>query len=131
MAKRPVSRTKAREILEHGEARGHKLTKKQRGLFGAIAGGSPLKKYHNSPDVYDDTALGETPPKREYHAEQENLHTREGKRAGGTPAGVQQHSGTESPRVETETRMAAAKSTPSGGARRWPSGVDRFNDDEV
>jgi hypothetical protein len=89
------------------------------------------KKWHRSPDVYDDTALGETPPKREYHAEQENVHAREGKRAGGTPAGAQQNSGTESPRVETETRMAAAKSTPSGGARRWPSGVDRFNDSGV
>lgn len=29
---------KAGEILRHGEVRGHPLTKKQRGLFGAIRG---------------------------------------------------------------------------------------------
>ncbi|MGH8744530.1 MAG: hypothetical protein ACREUY_09665 [Burkholderiales bacterium] len=39
---------KAREILHHGTVRGHKLTKKQRGLFGAVAGGKSFK-VHNSP----------------------------------------------------------------------------------
>lgn len=36
---------KAKTILRHGEVSGHPLSKKQKGLFGAIAGGSPLKKY--------------------------------------------------------------------------------------
>ncbi len=36
--KRP-SREKAKEILRHGEVRGHPLTRKQKGLFGLIAGG--------------------------------------------------------------------------------------------
>lgn len=35
----PVSPAKAGEILRHGEVRGHKLTKKQRGFFGLIRGG--------------------------------------------------------------------------------------------
>jgi len=42
MAKRrpssKVKPTKAREILRHGEVRGHKLTAAQRGMFGAAAG---------------------------------------------------------------------------------------------
>lgn len=40
----PVSSMKAREILRHGEVHGQALTRKQRGLFGAIAGGSALRK---------------------------------------------------------------------------------------
>jgi len=38
-ARKRVSKPKAKEILRHGEIRGHKLTKKQRGFFGARAGG--------------------------------------------------------------------------------------------
>lgn len=34
-----VSKEKAKEILRHGEVRGHRLTKAQRGLFGVIASG--------------------------------------------------------------------------------------------
>jgi len=39
-----VTKRKAKEILKHGSVRGHKLTKKQRGYFGARAGGSKKKK---------------------------------------------------------------------------------------
>lgn len=39
-----LSPRKAKEILEHGEVRGHKLTKKQRGFFGARAGNIPIKR---------------------------------------------------------------------------------------
>lgn len=35
-----ISPTKAKEILRHGTVRGHKLTPKQKGLFGAAAGRS-------------------------------------------------------------------------------------------
>ena len=38
MAKR-MTRKKAKRVLRHGEVRGHKLTPKQKGLFGLIAGG--------------------------------------------------------------------------------------------
>ena len=38
-----VSQEKAKEILRHGEVRGHDLTKKQRGYFGARAGGATMK----------------------------------------------------------------------------------------
>jgi len=34
-----LSQAKAKEILRHGEVRGHSLTKKQKGLMGVIAGG--------------------------------------------------------------------------------------------
>ena len=33
------SKAKAKEIMRHGEVRGHMLTEKQRGLMGMIAGG--------------------------------------------------------------------------------------------
>lgn len=33
-----LTSTKAREILRHGSVRGHKLTKRQRGFMGAVAG---------------------------------------------------------------------------------------------
>lgn len=38
------SQHKAKEILRHGEVRGHKLTAKQQGFFGARAGGQPIRK---------------------------------------------------------------------------------------
>jgi hypothetical protein len=40
----PPGVAKAREMLHHGTVHGKKLTKKQRGLFGAIASGKRLKK---------------------------------------------------------------------------------------
>lgn len=44
MAKRKpsskVSSSKAKEILRHGEVKGHPLSKKQKGMFGAAAGRS-------------------------------------------------------------------------------------------
>ena len=35
---------KAKKILQHGSVRGHKLTTKQKRLFGARAGGQKLRK---------------------------------------------------------------------------------------
>lgn len=42
--KKTVSSVKAKKILHEGKVRGHKLTKKQRGFFGARASGSPVKR---------------------------------------------------------------------------------------
>jgi len=39
-----LTKKKAKKILRHGSVRGRKLTKKQKGLFGAIAGGKKRKK---------------------------------------------------------------------------------------
>ncbi len=39
-----LTKKKAKEILKHGEVRGKKLTERQRGFFGARAGGVPIKK---------------------------------------------------------------------------------------
>jgi len=44
MAKKKLSREKAKEILEHGEVRDHPLTRPQRGYFGMIAGGETPTK---------------------------------------------------------------------------------------
>ena len=38
------TKKKSKKILKHGKIRGNKLTKKQRGFFGAIAGGNVRKK---------------------------------------------------------------------------------------
>ena len=40
----PPSPAKAKEMLKHGTVHGKKLSKKQRGLFGAIAGGNARKR---------------------------------------------------------------------------------------
>lgn len=37
-----VTQAKAKLILSEGKVRGHKLTPKQRGFFGARAGGAPV-----------------------------------------------------------------------------------------
>ncbi|KKK94042.1 hypothetical protein LCGC14_2686840 [marine sediment metagenome] len=39
-----LTKKKAKIILRHGEVRGHKLTKKQKGLFGAVAGGRKKRR---------------------------------------------------------------------------------------
>jgi hypothetical protein len=39
-----VTRQKAKKILRHGEARGKPLTRRQRGFFGARAGGQPVRR---------------------------------------------------------------------------------------
>jgi hypothetical protein len=41
--KNPVTRKKAKKILAHGSVRGKPLTKKQKGMFGVIAGGGKVK----------------------------------------------------------------------------------------
>lgn len=39
-----LTKRKARMILHDGEVRGHKLTKRQRGFFGARASGAPVRR---------------------------------------------------------------------------------------
>jgi hypothetical protein len=39
-----VTKAKAKKILKHGSVQGKRLTKKQRGFFGARAGGKRRKK---------------------------------------------------------------------------------------
>ena len=39
-----LSKSKAKEMLRHGEVHGEPLSKKQRGLFGLIAGGGRPSK---------------------------------------------------------------------------------------
>jgi len=46
-----LTKKKAKTILKEGEVRGRKLSKAQRGFFGARAGGAPVrrkKSSHNS-----------------------------------------------------------------------------------
>ena len=52
-------------------------------------------------------------------------------KAVGRPGGVQTHTGTESPRVTTQTKRAESRSTPSEKPMHTPNEVDKYNDDEV
>lgn len=53
MAHKSLGKKKAKEILRHGEVRGKKLTKKQRGLFGVVASGKKPKKFlHKNKAIY-------------------------------------------------------------------------------
>lgn len=48
MKKKKLTADKAKEILRDGTARGHKLTTKQKKLFGFVAGGgTPTKAKRN------------------------------------------------------------------------------------
>ena len=38
-----LTKSKAKKMLKEGVVRGHKLTKKQKGYFGAVAGGKSKK----------------------------------------------------------------------------------------
>lgn len=42
------SKEKAKEMLRHGSVHGKKLTKKQKGFFGAIAGGNSRVSMHEA-----------------------------------------------------------------------------------
>lgn len=42
--KKKLTRAKAKKILRHGKVRGKKLTKPQKGFFGARAGGAPVRR---------------------------------------------------------------------------------------
>lgn len=42
--KKTVSKAKAKEILRHGTVHGKSLTKRQKGFFGARAGGAPVRR---------------------------------------------------------------------------------------
>ena len=39
-----VSEEKAKEIMRHGEVHGKPLSRRQKGFFGARAGGAPVKR---------------------------------------------------------------------------------------
>lgn len=77
-------------------------------------------KWH-SPDRYDDQGTSPVPARREYHSEQEGLP--EGKGSKGKPTG-----GTENLGTTAQTKQAGYLSTPTGGAKKWPSAVDSFDD---
>ena len=43
-ARKGLTKQKARKMLHDNSAQGYELTKKQRGLFGAVTSGQPIKK---------------------------------------------------------------------------------------
>jgi len=84
-------------------------------------------KYQHSPDRFDPNALGETPPREEYHRTPENLNTTETpQKAGGARGSIQTGEGTENRRADYKTKSSNVPS-PGGGKTRWGA-VETYND---
>lgn len=119
----PLNKTgrkvKAAMVKQYGKKKGEEVFYATMNKYG--------KKWHHSPDVYDDTALGETPPRTEYHGTA--VGEEMAKKAGGTPGGVQQADGTANPRADGMTKMAGRASA-GGGKTRYPA-IDRFSGENV
>jgi hypothetical protein len=85
------------------------------------------KKWHKSPDTYDDTGKSEAPSRRAYKPTPDNVTRAEtAKKAGGTPGAVQQSDGTENRRADYKTK-SASRSEPGSGKTRW-GGVDSYGE---
>lgn len=89
-----------------------------------------MPKFQHSPDRFESDAVrAEAPPRTEYHRDPENLNTAETpKKAGQSRGSIQASDGTDSPRAGERTKSASIPESPSGGAQRWPSGVDSFGE---
>lgn len=86
-----------------------------------------MKKYQHSPDTYDDSGKGEAPSRRHYAETPTNVTRAEtGKKAGGTPGGVQQSEGTDNKRADYKTK-SSSRPEPGSGKTRWPN-VDSYDD---
>jgi len=85
-------------------------------------------KFMHSPDRYvPDAVKADAPPRLEYHAAPENLHTSTtGKRAGGIPAKAEGGDGTDNRRANAKTKSAEIPS-PGKGSTKW-GGVSSYND---
>lgn len=84
-------------------------------------------KWQNSPDRYEDAGDAGVPRRLEYRKNPENYTTAESpKRVSGTPGGVQQGSGTDSPRANGRDKSAGMPDTPKGKTQ-WGE-VSSYND---
>lgn len=102
---------------------------KMGGKIGQRARFAETLMHMHSPDRFNETALGERPPRLEYHAAQEQKTARY-PTATGTPD-IQTNDPAGSPRASVKTMQAAAQSTPGSRKNSWPSNVDSFNDSET
>ena len=85
----------------------------------------------HSPYRFDDMALGETPPRQEYHALPEVGNDPQ-PRAVGLPAGLRVAAGTENLRAAPATYDAGrVRAAPTGGADRRPAAVTSYQDGVV
>lgn len=96
-----------------------------------MMGGMPARKFHNSPDEYNDTALAETPARTHYTRDPE-MGSDAHPRAVGMPAGVRVAAGTENLRTAAETFDAGITRPAPGNAQgRRPAGVKSYQDGAV
>lgn len=101
--------------------------KKGKEVFYAMAH-SKGKKWHHSPDSYNDSALGETPPRTEFHGKQDGL-MEPGSGGNRVPGMVQQTDGTENLRADAMTK-SSGRAQVKGGTTRYPA-IDRFSGENV
>src|SRR3990167_4463854 len=82
---------------------------------------------HKSPDSYNDTALGETPPREKYSREQERGSDPMG-RAAGRPGAVVESDGVDNLRADGQTFEAGDNRPKSSSLkRRQPAAGGRYN----
>lgn len=88
-----------------------------------------MPNYQCSPDRYNDTALGERPPRTEYKKSDETKGQGPAS-AKGRPSGVKESDGTDSPRVTVQTKQAATPKAEKG-SKNYPKGVTSYSDGSV
>ena len=104
-------------------AKGKRLMEKFRQRYGDYA---EEVFYAMIPDNYNDTALGETPPRITFTVQSQSETP---KKVGGIPGAVQQADGTENLRADGETKTSTRASA-SGGKTHYPA-IDRFSGENV
>ena len=102
---------------------------KERFYMSMNKGTAGSSKWHRSPDAYNDSALGENPPRVEFRVRPENEGVETAKQAGGIPSGVQQNDGTANARADQQTKSSDRKGA-TGGTTRYPA-IDRFSGENV
>ena len=90
--------------------------------------GHKEQQYHHSPGQYDDSALGETPPRIKFQVVQEGLGAG-GAESNRIPAAVQKADGTENIRAEGQTKTST-RAKAGNGTTRYPA-IDRFSGENV
>lgn len=110
----PLTKTgkkvKAAMVKQYGVKKGEEVFYATMNKYG--------KQWHQSPDSYNDSALGEQPPRSAYKGTPENVTTAQTpQKAGSARGSIQQSEGTASPRAEQRTRSAALPGEKAGGSK--------------